>query len=58
MRCWRVVIGGLISEGYQVIGRRVLGETPTENGWAEVVPFVVRVGMRRQGQGQGQGSRM
>ena len=58
MRCWRVVIGGLVSEGYQVIGSRVLEETPTENGWAEVVPFVVRVGMRRQGQGQGQGSRM
>jgi hypothetical protein len=36
MRCWRVVIGGLVSEGYQVIGCRVEEETPAESGWAEV----------------------
>lgn len=39
MRCWRVVIGGWSSEGYQVIGHRVVEETPAESGWAEVVPF-------------------
>lgn len=39
MRCWRVVIGGWSSEGYQVIGHRVVEGTPAESGWAEVVPF-------------------
>ena len=35
--CWRVVIGGLVSEGYQVIGCRVEEETPAEScGWTEV----------------------
>lgn len=33
MRCWRVVIGGWSSEGYQVIGHRVVEETPAESGW-------------------------
>lgn len=44
------MIGGLVSEGYQVIGRKVVGETPAESGWAEVVPSLP--GLGRQGQGQ------
>ena len=35
MRCWRLVIGGLVSEGYQVIGCKVVQETQAESGWAE-----------------------
>lgn len=41
----------MVSEGYQAIERRVVEKTPAESGWAEVVPFDVGAGMRRQGQG-------